>query len=55
LALLNNRLKGMDKWLENRVKTLEEELNNSKNDFENLEMIYKNSSCKRDSSFCEGS
>jgi len=53
LALLNNRLKGMNNWLEKRVKTLEEELNNSKNDFENLEMIYKNSSCKCDCNFCE--
>ena len=53
LALLNNRLKGLDNWLENRVKTLEEELNHSKTDFESLEMIYKNSSCKCDSSFCE--
>jgi len=32
----------MNNWLENRVKTLEEKLNNLKNDFENLEMIYKN-------------
>jgi len=39
-------LKGLNNWLENRVKTLEEELKNSKNDFENLELIYKNSSCK---------
>jgi len=53
LTLLNNRLKGMNNWLENRVKTLEEELNNSKNDFENLEVIYKNSSCKCDFSYCE--
>ena len=30
LSLLNNRLKGKNNWLENRVKTLEEELNNSK-------------------------
>jgi len=49
LALLNNRLKGMKNWLENRVKALEEELENSKIDFENLEMLYKNSSCKCDS------
>jgi len=28
LALLNNCLKGMNNWLENRVKTLEEELEN---------------------------
>jgi len=39
--------------LENQVKTLEEELNHSKTDFETLEMIYKNSSYKCDSSFCE--
>jgi len=39
--------------LENRDKALEEELNNSKNDFKNLEMIYKNSSCNYDYSFCE--
>jgi len=39
--------------LENRVKTLEEELENLKNNFENMELIYKNSSCKCDSSFCE--
>jgi len=53
LTLLNNRLKGLNNWLENRVKTLEEELSHSKTDFESLEMIYKNSSCKCDSSFCE--
>ena len=28
-------------------------MDNLKNDFENLEVIYKNSSCKCDSSFCE--
>jgi len=40
--------------LENRVKILEEELNNSKTDFENLEMIHQNSSCKCvESSFYE--
>jgi len=53
LALLNNRLKGMNSWLENRVKTLEEELENSKTDFENLEIVYKNSSCKCDTLICE--
>jgi len=53
LALLNNQLKGLNNWLKNRVKTLEEELANSKNDFENLELIYKNSSCKCNSSFYE--
>jgi len=53
LTLLNNRLKGMNNWLENRVQALEEEMNNYKNDFENLEMVYKSSSCKCDSSFCK--
>ena len=48
LALLNNRLKGLNNYLENRVKALEKALENSKTDFENLEMLYKNSSCKCD-------
>jgi len=39
-------LKRLNNWLENRIKTLEEELSNSKTDFENLEMIYQNSSYK---------
>jgi len=38
-------LKGLDNWLENKVKTLEEKLSNFKTDFENLEIIYKNSFC----------
>jgi len=46
-------MKGMNNWLENRVKALEEELENLKTDFENLEMLYKNSSCKCDSLVCE--
>jgi len=47
-------LKGLNNWLEKRIKTLEEELSNSKTNFENLEMIYQNSFCKCvDSSFCE--
>jgi len=41
LALSNNRLKGMNNWLENRVKTLEEELQKSKIDFEKLKCIAK--------------
>ena len=32
---------------------MEEELENSKTDFENIEMLYKNSSCKCDSLVCE--
>jgi len=46
-------LKGLNNWLEDRVKALEKELKNSKTDFENLEMLYKNSSCKCDSLVCE--
>jgi len=46
-------LKGLNNWLENRVKTLEEKLEKSKVDFENLNLIYKNSACLCDSSFCE--
>jgi len=53
LALLNNRLKGLNNWLENRVKTLEEELKKSKTDFENLEMHCKNYSYLCDSKVCE--
>jgi len=33
LALSHNQLKGLNNWLENRVKTLEEELEKSKDDF----------------------
>jgi len=29
----------MNNWLENRVKSLEEELENSKTNFENLEIL----------------
>jgi len=46
-------LKGTNNLLENRVKSLEEELENSKTDFESLEILYKNSSCKCDSPTCE--
>ena len=42
-------MKGLNNWLENRVKTLEEELENSKIDLENLELLYNNSSCLCDS------
>ena len=53
LALSHNRLKGLNNWLENRVKTLEEELEKSKVDFENLDLIYKNSTCSCHSKFFE--
>jgi len=46
LVLSNNRLKGLNNWLE-------EELEKSKNDFENLEMHCKNSSHLCNSKVCE--
>jgi len=39
LTLSHNRLKGINNWLENRVKSLEEELRKTKEDFENLDLI----------------
>jgi len=39
LALSNNRLKGLNNWLEGRVKELEDELLTLKIDFYDLEMI----------------
>jgi len=53
LVLSNNRLKGLNNWLEKRVKAPEEELEKSKIDFENLENHCKNSSCKCDTLICE--
>jgi len=44
LALFNNRLKGLNNWLEGRVKQLEDESLELKTDFDHLEMIYKASS-----------
>jgi len=41
LALSNNRLKGLNNWLESRVKELEDELLKLKTDFDHLEIIYK--------------
>ena len=41
LVISNNRLKGLNNWLEKRVKTLEEELGKSKIDFEKLKKITK--------------
>ena len=46
-------MKGLNNWLENRVKTLEEELEKSKIDFEKLEMHYENSSHLCDSKICK--
>ena len=45
LALSLNKLKGLNNWLENKVKDLEKELYNTKEDLEHLDLIYKNSSC----------
>jgi len=45
-------LKGLNNWLENRIKSLEEELGKTKEDFENLDLIYKNS-CSCESKVCE--
>ena len=50
MILSNNRLKGLNNWLEKRVKTLEEELEKSKNDFEKH---FKNTSHVCDSLACE--
>ena len=53
MALSFNRLKGLNNWLENIVKSLEEELSKTKEDFENLDLVYKNSSCSCESKVCE--
>ena len=42
-AVMNNRLKGLNSWLENRVSQLEPETVILKTDFEHLEVIYNNS------------
>lgn len=44
-SLSNIRLKGLNNWLKKKVNTLEEELKIAKTDLENLEIIYKNTSC----------
>jgi len=50
LALSNNRLKGLNNWLEGIVKELEDEVLKLKTNFDNLEIIYKDfrdlDSCK---------
>jgi len=43
LALANTRLKSLNKWLEKRVNSLEEELENAKIDSEHLNMIFQSS------------
>jgi len=53
LTLSLNRLKGLNNWLENRVKSLEEELSKTKEDFENMELVYKKFSCSCKTKACE--
>jgi len=43
LASVNNRLKGLNNWLEKGVSSLEEELQIVKTDFDHLNMIYQSS------------
>jgi len=53
LALSLNRLKGLNNWLENKVKDLEKELYKENEDLEHLDLIYKNSSCSCEKISCE--
>jgi len=53
LALLNNRLKSENNKLKEKITVLENNLSNTNVDFNNLELIYKNSSCNCDSSCCK--
>jgi len=39
IVFINNRLKGLNSWLENIVNQLEAEIIDLKNDFEHLDMI----------------
>ena len=53
MALSINRLKGLNNWIENKVKDQEEELCRTKEDLENMDLIYKNSSCSCEKIICE--
>ena len=46
-------MKGLNNWLEKKVKDLEEELCKTNKDLENLDLIYKNSSCSCKKTSCE--
>ena len=52
LTLLNNRLKSENNRLKEKITVLENDLNHSNVDFENLELIYQNSSCSCESKVC---
>jgi len=51
ITLPNYRLKSENNFLKEKIKVLENDLQKSNVDFENLELIYQNSSCKFDSIF----
>ena len=53
LALLSNQLKSENNKLKEKITVLENDLSHTNADFENLELIYKNSSCNCDSSCCK--
>ena len=53
LALSLNRLKRLNSWLENKVKNIKEDLSKTKEDLENQDLIYKNSSCSCEIKACE--
>ena len=42
IVVMNNRLKGLNSWLENKFSQLESEAINLKTNFKHLEMIYSN-------------
>jgi len=51
LTLSNNRLKSENNWLKEKIKDLENDLHKSNANFENLELIYQNSSSRFESIF----
>jgi len=51
LTFSNNLLKSENNWLKEKIKDLENDLPKSNADFENLELIYQNSSCRFQSIF----
>ena len=42
IVVMNNQLKGLNSWLENRVSQLESETIDLKTNFKHLEMVYNN-------------